>query len=70
MTKDFSIMIYVLTEGKMRILQVTGLQIPLTRVVSIWKTKQNKTNQTMITTVTLIKLSFFLSWKYKEIRTM
>lgn len=44
MTKDFSIMIYVLTEGKMRILQVTGLQIPLTRVVSIWKTKQNKTN--------------------------
>lgn len=30
-------MIYVLTEGKMRILQVTGLQIPLTRVVSIWR---------------------------------
>lgn len=44
MTKDFSIMIYVLTEGKMRILQVTGLQIPLTRVVSIWKTK-NKTKK-------------------------
>lgn len=35
-------MIYVLTEGKMRILQVTGLQIPLTRVVSIWRRKEKK----------------------------
>lgn len=35
-------MIYVLTEGKMRILQVTGLQIPLTRVVSIWRGKKKK----------------------------
>lgn len=35
-------MIYVLTEGKMRILQVTGLQIPLTRVVNIWKKKKRK----------------------------
>lgn len=42
----------------MRILQVIGLQIPLTRVVNIWKKKQDKI---MITTVTLIKLSSFLS---------
>lgn len=58
-------MIYVLTEGKMRILQVTGLQIPLTRVVSIWKEKKRDNN---MITLTLIKLSSLLSWRYIEIR--
>lgn len=53
-------MIYVLTEGKMRILQVTGLQIPLTRVVNIWKKKKEKN---LITTVALLKLSFSLENK-------
>lgn len=43
----------------MRILQVTGLQIPLTRVVNIWKKKKKDKN--LITTVTLLKLSSFLS---------
>lgn len=57
-TKHFSMMIYVLTEGRMRILQVTGLQIPLTRVVNIWKKKKDKT---VMTRVTLTKLSSFLS---------
>lgn len=46
--KHLSMMIYVLTEGRMRILQVTGLQIPLTRVVNIWKKK----DKTVMTTVT------------------
>lgn len=38
----------------MRILQVTGLQIPLTRVVSIWRWKKTRN---VITEVTWTKLS-------------